>query len=59
VVERSPLQNVLAAVASAVRESVAPRSSAGALDGVLQDAGQYGVEACVAGVRPACGRVRP
>ena len=39
------LGGVLAAVASAVRASVAPTISVGALDGVLRDAGQYGVEA--------------
>ena len=39
------LGGVLAAVASTVRESVAPTISVGALDGVLRDAGQYGVEA--------------
>jgi hypothetical protein len=36
---------VLAAVAAAVRESAAPTISADALDGVLRDAGQYGVAA--------------
>ena len=39
------LGGVLTAVASAVRASVAPTIGAGALDGVLRDAGQYGVEA--------------
>lgn len=39
------LGGVLAAVASAVRGSVAPTISVGALDDVLRDAGQYGVEA--------------
>ena len=39
------LRGVLAAVTTAVRESVAPTISVGALDGVLRDAGQYGVEA--------------
>jgi hypothetical protein len=38
-------RGVLAAVASAVRESVAPTISVGALDDILRDAGQYGVEA--------------
>ncbi|AHG93702.1 hypothetical protein J421_6167 (plasmid) [Gemmatirosa kalamazoonensis] len=39
------LGGVLAAIASAVRRSVAPTISVGALDGVLRDAGQYGIEA--------------
>jgi hypothetical protein len=39
------LGGVLAALASAVRGSVAPTISVGALDGILRDAAQYGVEA--------------
>jgi hypothetical protein len=38
-------RGVLAAVASAVRGSAAPRISVGALDGIARDAEQYGVEA--------------
>ena len=38
-------RGVLAAIASVVRESVAPTISVGSLDGIARDAEQYGVEA--------------